>query len=216
MSIAENVARIKAELPPGVLLCAAAKQNGAQAVREAIRAGVDCIGENRVQELLNKESQGAYEGAPLHFIGHLQRNKARFIVGRCELIHSVDSHALMSVIDKIASSKSIVQDVLIEVNIGREETKSGVLPEELDEFLEGCFAFSSVRVVGLMAIPPAQGDPRRYFSAMHKLYVDMNAKKYDNKMKFLSMGMSGDYLAAAAEGANIVRVGTAIFGARIY
>lgn len=230
MDIEENVARIKAEIaaaavasgrrPEEVLLVAASKMNDAARVRRAIAAGVDACGENRVQEMLQKQAQGAYEGAPLHFIGHLQRNKARQVVGLAALIHGVDSVALLRELDRCAAAKGLRQDVLLEINIAGEASKSGFKPEELPAALEAAALLPSVRVRGLMAIPPvcASGDENRpFFTKMEQLFVDNGGKKYDNiSMDFLSMGMSGDYLAAIACGANMVRIGSAIFGARHY
>ena len=230
MSIAENVQAVRERMkaaalaagrdPGEVLLVAATKMNDADRVREAIAAGVDICGENRVQELLEKNAQGAYAGAPLHFIGHLQKNKVRQIVGLAELIHGVDSLALLAVIDRCAAGKGLVQDVLLEVNVGGEESKSGFAPEEVPAALEAASRFGSVRVRGLMAIPPIcllPEENRPFFQKMKQLYVDNGEKKYDNvSMDFLSMGMSGDYTEAIACGANMVRVGTAIFGARDY
>ncbi len=220
MSITENVKRIRAELPEGVLLVAASKMNGPEAVREAVAAGVDACGENRVQELLEKHAAGAYAGAQTHFIGHLQRNKVKQVVGLCDLIQSVDSEELLSLIEKRAAALGIRQDVLLEVNIGGEAAKSGVAPEALDGLLLAAAPLEHLRVRGLMTVPPICADPgetRRYFSAMYKLFVDIGRKKYDNIcMDFLSMGMSADYREAVGEGANMVRVGSAIFGARVY
>lgn len=218
--IAENVRKIKAELPAGVLLVAASKTNGADAVRAAIAAGVDACGENRVQELLEKNAQNAYAGAPLHFIGHLQRNKVNKVVGLCDLIESVDSAQLLTMISARARALGITQDVLIEINIGSEDSKSGIDRAELPALLELAAGETGLRVRGLMCIPPISERPGQntpYFRAMHDLFVDIGAKKYDNvSMDYLSMGMSGDYLDAAAEGANVVRVGSAIFGTRVY
>ena len=230
MSIAENVARIRAEMAEAakaagrdekdILLIAATKMNDADRVREAIKAGVDICGENRVQEMLEKNAAGAYEGAPLHFIGHLQKNKVKHVVGLAELIHGVDSLELLAVIDRTAAAKGIVQDVLLEVNIGGEESKSGFEPAKISCALEAAAAFSSVRVRGLMTIPPICENSAQimtYFDRMRQLFVDNGRKKYDNVfMDFLSMGMSADYREAIACGANMVRVGTAIFGRRIY
>lgn len=194
--------------------------NDASRVREAIAAGVDVCGENRVQEFLEKNSAGAYEGCPKHFIGHLQKNKVKYLVGEVELIHSVDSAELLETIARRAEKLGLVQDVLLEVNIGAEESKSGVSPEELGEILEKAADFPCVRARGLMAIPPICADPeenRTYFRRMYQLFVDIRAKKYDNvSMDFLSMGMSADFEVAISEGANMVRVGTGIFGARDY
>lgn len=220
MTITENVARIRAELPPGVLLVAASKMNSPERVREAIAAGVDACGENRVQELLEKHEAGAYEGVPKHFIGHLQRNKVRNVVGLCDLIQSVDSVELLDLISRRAASLGIRQDILLEVNIGGEAAKSGVAPAELDALLSHAATLEHVQVRGLMTIPPIcaqKAETRRYFAAMYKLFVDIRSKKYDNiSMEFLSMGMSADYMEAVREGANMIRVGSGIFGARDY
>ena len=225
MSIAENVAAIRARIDAAaqgrrVLLVAASKMNDAAAVREAIAAGVDACGENRVQELLEKNAQGAYAGAPLHFIGHLQKNKVKYLVGTADLIESVDSVELLRMIDARARKLGVTQDVLLEVNIGGEAVKSGFEPLALPEALEISGEFSSLKVRGLMAIPPvaeASGASRPYFARMRELFIDIGAKKYDNvSMDFLSMGMSGDFEDAIREGANVVRVGSAIFGPRNY
>ena len=228
--IGKNVEHVKAEIaqaagaagrdPAEILLVAATKMNDAAAVRAAIRAGVDICGENRVQEMLEKNAQGAYEGAPLHFIGHLQKNKVRQVVGLCELIHSVDSLSLLQEISKTAEKRGLVQDVLLEINIGNEESKSGFSPEEIGMALEEAAKMTAIRVRGLMAIPPICEKPeenRPFFLKMQKLFVDNCRKKYDNiSMDFLSMGMSGDYTEAIRCGANMVRVGTGIFGPRNY
>ena len=228
--IGKNVEHVKAEIaqaagaagrdPAEILLVAATKMNDAAAVRAAIRAGVDICGENRVQEMLEKNAQGAYEGAPLHFIGHLQKNKVRQVVGLCELIHSVDSLSLLQEIAKTAEKRGLVQDVLLEINIGNEESKSGFSPEEIGMALEEAAKMTAIRVRGLMAIPPICEKPeenRPFFLKMQKLFVDNCRKKYDNiSMDFLSMGMSGDYAEAVRCGANMVRVGTGIFGPRNY
>ena len=230
MSIAENVAKIREEMkkaaltagrdPKDILLCAATKMNDAQAVREAIAAGVDCCGENRVQEIQDKRPQGAYEGRPLHFIGHLQTNKVKYLVGVVDLIESVDRLELLECIEKQAAKRGVTQDILFEVNIGAEESKSGFTPIDASQMAAKMDAFPHVHLRGLMAIPPVSekpGDNRRYFAEMRNLFVDISAKKYDNvSMDCLSMGMSDDYPDAIAEGATLVRVGTAIFGARHY
>ncbi len=225
MSIAENVAAVRARIEAAaqgrrVLLVAASMMNDAGRVREAVAAGVDACGENRVQELVEKNAQGAYTGRPLHFIGHLQKNKIKYLVGVADLIESVDSAELLTLIDRRAEKLDVVQDVLLEVNIGREEAKSGLAPEDVVKTVEFAVPLAHVRVRGLMAIPPAADSPdktRPYFAAMRELFIDIAEKKYDNTpMDFLSMGMSGDFEAAIAEGANMVRVGSAIFGARDY
>ena len=203
-----------------VKLLAATKMNDAQRVRQAIAAGVDICGENRVQELQEKNAQGAYEGCPLHFIDHLQKNKAKFLVGTVELIHSVDSVELMQTIDRLARQKALVQDILVEVNIGGEEAKSGIVPEAADEMAARMAEFPNLRLRGFMTIPPIsteKGGNLRYFSKMYELYVDIKAKKYDNtNIDCLSMGMSDDFADAIKEGTTMIRVGTAIFGSRQY
>lgn len=228
MSIADNVKWIRDRIadaaiqsgrrPSDITLVAASKMNGAPRVREAILAGVDAVGENRVQELLAKDEKGAYAGAPLHFIGHLQSNKVKPLVARCQLIESVDSAQLLREIDHRAAEMGKVQDVLIEVNIGGEASKSGVSPENLKEILEIAPQFSSVQIEGLMCIPPISekiGGERPFFDRMYELFVDIKEKKYDNiSMQHLSMGMSSSFEDAILSGATMVRVGTAIFGDR--
>ena len=208
-TIAENIAAIRARIDAAarttgrtgadITLVAATKMNDAARVREAVAAGIDACGENRVQEMTEKLAQGAYTGAPLHFIGHLQTNKVRQVVGKVDLIQSVDSPELLAMIEKRAAGQGIVQDILLEVNIG------------------GC---AHIRVRGLMAIPPVaetSDGNHAYFTKMHELFVDIGRKKYDNVfMDFLSMGMSGDFEDAISAGANMVRVGSSIFGARDY
>ena len=230
MSIAENLALVQANIaraaekagrdPGDILLIGATKMNGADRVREAIEAGLPACGENRVQELLEKNEQGAYAGAHLHFIGSLQKNKVKYLVGLAELIHSVDSVELMKEIDKQAAKRGLVQDILLEVNTGGEESKSGFAPEKLPEMLAAAAQFPALRVRGLMTIPPICQSPEEnlpYFQLLRQLFIDNGEKKYDNvRMDFMSMGMSGDYEAAIACGANMVRIGTAIFGHRVY
>ena len=230
MSIAENVARIREEMnraalaagrnPDEIQLCAATKMNDADAVRQAIAAGVDCCGENRVQELTEKLRQDAYRGKSVHFIGHLQTNKVRQVVGKVDLIQSVDSERLLREIDREAVRQGLVQQVLLEVNIGQEESKSGFLAEEIPDLPEKCGEFSNICIKGLMAIPPIShnsGDNVKFFQKMSQLYVDIRRKKYDNVMvDCLSMGMSDDFTDAVRWGSTMVRVGTAIFGARNY
>ena len=230
MSIAENVARIRAEMnaaaiacgrdPKEILLCAATKMNDADAVRQAIAAGVDCCGENRVQELTAKLAENAYDGAPVHFIGHLQTNKVKQVVGKVDLIQSVDSERLLKEINKEAAKQGIIQNILLEVSIGEEASKSGFQAEDIPEMIEKIGFFPNVCVKGLMAIPPIsekEGENRKFFQKMFQLYVDIQNKINDNvKVDCLSMGMSGDYQDAIACGSTMIRVGTAIFGARNY
>lgn len=229
MSIAENVAEIRRQMasaalaagrnPKDILLCAATKMNDADAVRQAIAAGVDCCGENRVQELTAKLAQNAYDGAPVHFIGHLQTNKVRQVVGKVSLIQSVDSERLLAAIDREAARQGIVQDILLEVNIGGEASKSGLLPAETPQMARLAAGRPHIRLRGLMAIPPAAsiaGGNRKFFAQMRQLFVDIRTLLTDNKSDIdcLSMGMSGDFEDAVQEGATLVRVGTALFGPR--
>ena len=228
--ILENVARIRETMaqaaraagraPEEIRLCAATKMNDAEAVRAAIAAGVDCCGENRVQELQQKLPLGAYEGRPLHFIGRLQTNKVKYLVGTVDMIESVDRVALLEVIDKLARKRGVRQDILLEVNIAGQESKAGFTADEARQVAEKMAEYPGVRLCGLMAIPPVSekmGDNRIFFRQMRQLFVDIKAKRYDNiAMECLSMGMSDDYPDAIAEGSTMIRVGTAIFGARHY
>ena len=230
MSIAENIAAIRAAMnqaaidagrdPASIQLCAATKMNDADAVRQAIAGGVDCCGENRVQELVAKSAENAYEGAPVHFIGVLQTNKVKQVVGKVDLIQSVDRMNLLAAIEKEAARQNVIQNILLEINIGKEESKSGFLADEVFQVLEQLPNFPHVRVRGLMAIPPicqAEGDNSRFFQEICNLSVDITAKKYDNvTMECLSMGMSDDFVDAIRWGSTMIRVGTAIFGARNY
>ena len=229
MSIAENIARVRANIaaaakeagrkPEDVLLVGASKMNDAAACREAVAAGIDALGENRVQEMTAKLAEDAYRGAPLHFIGHLQRNKVRQVVGRADLIQSVGPLALLDEIEKAAAKLEIVQDILLEVNVAGEEAKSGFSPEELPAGALAALEREHVRVLGLMTIPPADAEREanlRYFDKVRALFVDMEEKLFHNGLQYLSMGMSGDYEDAIRAGATMVRVGTAIFGSRHY
>lgn len=229
MTIAENIARIRANMaaaareagrdPKEILLVGASKMNDAAACREAVAAGIDALGENRVQEMVQKLEQHAYDGAPLHFIGHLQRNKVRQVVGKADLIQSIGSLELLSEVDKQAQKLGLVQDILLEVNIGGEAAKSGFAPEAVEAAAAQTKELPGVRVRGLMTIPPADASRAEniaYFQKVRALYVDINKKIYDNGLEYLSMGMSGDFADAIRAGANMVRVGTAIFGARDY
>lgn len=229
MSITENIAQVRASIaqaaretgrdPSEILLVGASKMNDAAACREAVAAGIDALGENRVQEMVKKLADHAYDGVSLHFIGHLQRNKVRQVVGQVSLIQSVGSLELLEEIEKTAGRQDLVQDLLLEVNIGQEAAKSGFAPLEVFPAAETALSRPHVRVLGLMTIPPADADRDtnlRYFEEVRSLYVDINEKLFHNKLKYLSMGMSGDYPDAVRAGATMVRVGSAIFGARQY
>ena len=230
MSIAENVAAIRAAMesaardagrdPKEIKLCAATKMNDAAAVRQASAAGVDVCGENRVQELTQKLGENAYVGAPVHFIGHLQTNKVRQVVGKVDLIQSVGSLHLLEAVNKEAARQNLRQDILLEVNIGEEAAKTGFAASEILPLIDKIDSFSNICVRGLMAIPPISenpGDNSKFFLKMREIYVDIRAKKKDNVLvDCLSMGMSGDYLDAIRCGSTMVRIGTAIFGERHY
>ena len=204
--VRENI-RLAADGRP-VTLVGVAKTKPAQLVAQAIEAGLTVIGENYVQEIRDKSAAGAYEGAAVHMIGHLQTNKVKYVAGKVDLIQSVDSKALLEAISRRAAGLGTVQDVLLEVNIGGEAGKSGVQPDALEGLFETAAGLPGVRVRGLMAIPPAE-NTRAYFGPMYHLFVDNKAKKYDNiSMDILSMGMSDDYIDAIREGANMVRVGS--------
>ena len=229
MELAQNIQAVRAKIaqaaadagrtPGEITLCAATKVQTDETIRAAIAAGVQVCGENRVQELTAHLEAGAYEGARVHFIGHLQTNKVKQVVGKVELIHSVDSERLLRAIHSQAEKLGIVQDILLEVNIAGEESKGGCSPQEAEELARLTAQLPHVRLRGLMAIPPVSleiGANRPYFQAMRQLFVDIKGKMSDNQasMDCLSMGMSGDYADAIAEGATLVRVGTALFGPR--
>ena len=230
MSIAENVAAIRAAMesaardagrdPKEIQLCAATQMNAAAAGRQAIAAGVDVCGENRVQELTQKLGEKAYVGAPVHFIGHLQTNKVRQVVGKVDLIQSVGSLHLLEAVNKEAARQNLRQDILLEVNIGEETAKTGFAAGDILPLIDKIDSFSNICVRGLMAIPPISenpGDNSKFFLKMREIYVDIRAKKKDNvQVDCLSMGMSGDYLDAIRCGSTMVRIGTAIFGERHY
>ncbi len=230
MTISDNLALVRKNIARAaeragrraedIYLVGATKMNDAERVREAIAAGLAICGENRVQELVQKNAEHAYDGAALHFIGHLQKNKVNKVVGTASLIHSVDSVELMDCIARAAVARGIVQDILLEVNVGAEAAKSGFAPGGIPSALAHASALEGIFVRGLMAIPPicADGEENRpYFELMNQLFIDNSEKKYDNIcMDFLSMGMSGDYMTAIDCGANMIRLGTAIFGARDY
>ena len=206
--------------PAAVQLCAACKTRTAQTIAASAALPIDLFGENHVQELCANYDAGAYCGKPSHFIGHLQTNKIKKVLGRASLIQSVDSEHLLLAIEKEAAKAGIVQDILLEVNIGGEESKSGVSAESLWPLLDMAAAQPHIRLRGLMAIPPAAATPdetRAFFAQMRELLAKAADRHYENaKMDILSMGMSGDYPDAIREGATIVRIGTAIYGARDY
>ena len=229
MSIEERVRAVRARIdaaaraagrdPGEITLCAATKVQTSDAIRQAIAAGVPVCGENRVQEMTAHLADDAYAGARLHFIGHLQTNKVRQVVGKADLIQSVDSLHLLRAIEGQADRLGIVQDILLEVNIAGEASKGGFPPEEVLSAALQTAALDHVRLRGLMAIPPPVDAPeknRPFFAAMYQLFVDIRRKMEDNisDIDCLSMGMSDDFEEAVAQGATLVRVGTALFGPR--
>lgn len=181
-------------------------------VNKVIECGAGLIGENKVQEYLEKKDN--YLPAEVHFIGHLQSNKIKYIINSVKCIQSVDSIELAKEINKYAAKNGIVMNVLTEVNIGGEESKSGVAPERLEELIFSISELSSLKVKGLMAIPP-KDNSEAYFEKMQRLFNDMQSKNAENvTMDILSMGMSADYVEAIKYGSNIVRIGSGIFGSR--
>ena len=214
-----QAAREAGRNPADITLEAATKVQTSETIRAAIAAGITVCGENRVQELTAHLDDYAYDGARVHFIGHLQTNKVRFVVGRVDLIESVDSPRLLEAVDRQAARLGLVQDILLEVNIAREESKGGCLPEDLSALAQQAQALEHVRLRGIMSIPPVAvhpGENRGFFAQTRQLFVDIRNKMGDNDsdINCLSMGMSGDYEDAVREGATLVRVGTALFGPR--
>ena len=203
-----------------VALLAVTKTVPAERINAAIRLGVTQIGENRVQEFLQKKDALLLSETQAHLIGHLQTNKVRQIVGHVQMIQSVDSTRLAVAISRRSEELGIVTPVLVEVNIGGEEAKSGAAPDQLEDLLGEMHELKGLHVCGLMTVPPileTEREKREIFSKMYKLFVDIRAKKLDNiDMQELSMGMSGDYREAILEGSTMVRIGSAIFGKRHY
>ena len=228
--VAQNVQKIAQDVreaalqagrdPSEVQVMAVTKTVDPVLVNAAIGAGITLLGENKAQELCAKYDSYHKDGVQIHFIGHLQTNKVRQIVDKVSMVESVDSIKLAREIDRHCAAIGKVMDVLLEVNIGREENKTGIFPELLPALLEEAGKLEHIRVRGLMTIPPVcetEEEGLQYFSQMRQLFVDIKQKKYDNiSMEILSMGMSADYLAAVRCGSNIVRIGTAMFGQRNY
>ena len=201
-----------------ITLLAATKTVDVEVINRAIEAGVSFIGENRVQEFLSKYEQ--YNPVNMHFIGHLQTNKVKDIIDKVSLIHSVDSYRLAEEISRQAVKRNIIVNILLEINIGDEQSKSGFEYDEAVAAVEKIAKLGGIKIKGLMAIPPICATPdenRPYFAKMKKLFIDIGSKKIDNSsMDILSMGMSDDYQVAIEEGATMVRLGTALFGRRNY
>ena len=228
-NIKENVDIIRYEIgetcakvgrnPDEVLLMGVSKTKTAQDVEAAIKAGITLFGENRVQELVQKAEMFQKYNVPCHIIGNLQTNKVKYLPPLTNCIQSVDSLKLAKEIDKQYLKAGQIADVLVEVNIGEEESKGGIQLETAYEFIHEISEFKGIKVKGLMCVPPiCDGDMvRKYFAQMYQLFVDIQSKNVDNvNMDILSMGMSDDYKYAIMEGSNLVRVGSKIFGRRNY
>ena len=227
--VAENLAQVQKNInescnkinrgPNEVTLIAVSKTKPVEMLKEAYDAGARVFGENKVQEIVDKYDQMPSD-VKWHMIGHLQRNKVKYIVDKVAMIHSVDSLRLAETIEKEAAKKAVIVPILIEVNVAQEESKFGLKPEEVLPLIEQIADFSHIRIKGLMTIAPYVDNAeenREIFRELKKLSVDIAAKNINNvTMSVLSMGMTGDYMVAVQEGATMVRVGTGIFGARNY
>ena len=228
MSLAENIKEVNRRIeeacircgrnPAEITLVGASKTKPAADINEALSAGLKVIGENRVQELLEKYD-GIAKGTEIHLIGHLQSNKVKYIADKVALIHSVDSKHLAKEISRCGEKIGRDINVLIQVNVSGEESKSGIAPEMLDDLLDYIEGLSNIKVKGLMTIPPLDSgsmeNSRNIFKDLYKIYIDKKQKKYNNiNMSILSMGMSNDFEIAVEEGATMVRVGRAVFGSR--
>jgi PLP dependent protein len=216
--IKKNLNKIKLSLPEHVVCIAVSKTRTLEDIREVYELGIRDFGENKVQELIEK-----YDNIPKdvnwHIIGHLQRNKVKYIVGKVSLIQSLDSVRLLEEIEKQYKKANITANALVQINIGREESKTGIMIEELEDLLENIEKCQHVKVKGIMAIIP-RGDEessRRYFSVVREIWSSLGGRKFVNiTMEYLSMGMSNDYEIAVQEGSNMVRIGEGIFGKRNY
>lgn len=227
--VAENLAQVQKNInescskinrdPNEVTLIAVSKTKPVEMLKEAYDAGARVFGENKVQEIVDKYDQMPSD-VKWHMIGHLQRNKVKYIVDKVAMIHSVDSLRLAETIEKEAAKKAVIVPILIEVNVAQEESKFGLKPEEVLPLIEQIADFSHIRIKGLMTIAPYVDNAeenREIFRELKKLSVDIAAKNINNvTMSVLSMGMTGDYMVSVQEGATMVRVGTGIFGARNY
>ncbi|MBQ7900531.1 MAG: YggS family pyridoxal phosphate-dependent enzyme [Clostridia bacterium] len=224
MSIKQNIQEIQHNIeqacnkcgrdPKDVMLLAVTKTHTAEEINQVVEAGITCLAENRVQELLSKydDVQGDVQW---HLIGHLQKNKVKYIADKVVMIHSVESMSLVEEINKQCGKLGRVMDILVEINISGEESKHGITPRDVHQFVQQAAQFEHVRVRGLMTMAPkyAQTDQiHDIFAQLYKISVDISTKKYDNiSMDYLSMGMSNDYEIAVEEGSNIVRIGSALF-----
>ena len=218
MGIKENIEEIKLKIPINVKLLAVSKTKPIEALEEAYAAGMREFGENKVQELLEKEEK-FHKDVKWHLIGHLQTNKVKYLVDKVHLIHSLDSIKLLDEIEKVYGKNEKTVNTLIQINIGREESKSGILEENLDEFIEAIEKCNHILVKGIMVIIPKGNEEsnRYYFKRTKEIFENLKTKTFKNiSMDILSMGMTNDYMTAIEEGSNLVRVGTGIFGERNY
>ncbi|RXM57138.1 YggS family pyridoxal phosphate-dependent enzyme [Clostridium tetani] len=219
MSISENLYAIKKEIGNNVNLIAVSKTKPIEDIDKAYNLGIRDFGENKVQELVEKIDKFQKEDIRWHLIGHLQRNKVKYIVGKVYLIHSLDSIRLLKEIERKYKDEDKVAKVLIQINIGEDENKYGIKVEELEDMIKACEECSNVKIEGLMTILPMEDSEicKRYFKQMKKIFDDLKNRSFKNiEMKYLSMGMSGDYKIAIEEGSNMIRVGQGIFGKRDY
>ncbi|WP_053956923.1 YggS family pyridoxal phosphate-dependent enzyme [Inediibacterium massiliense] len=228
MSIEENIIHIRQEIhkaceksnrnPEEVKLIAVTKTVDSSKINEAIAQGIEDVGENKVQEIINKYDQ--VSPVSFHMIGHLQTNKVKYIIDKVKLIHSLDRISLAKEIDKRAKQNNKVMDVLVQINVAKEDTKFGMYKEEVYDFLEQIKCFENIKVKGLMTIAPYEEDPeevRKYFKELKEIFEEIKTKDFSHvEMKYLSMGMTNDFQIAIEEGANFIRVGTGIFGKRNY
>lgn len=218
--IKENLEKIMASLPDGVTLLGASKTVPAEYINFAADCGLKVIGENRVNELLSKYDDIDKEKLEIHFIGQLQTNKVKYIIDKVSLIHSVDSLRLAEEISRRAVAKGLLMPVLVEINIGGEESKGGIPPEEAEAFIKKISLLEGIRVEGIMAIPPKCDEEHKnieIYQKLSKIFIDIKAQNVDNvNMRILSVGMSGDWETAVEHGSNMVRIGSGIFGSRIY
>lgn len=218
MAIKENIEELEAKIPKEVKLLAVSKTKPLEDLEEAYKVGIRDFGENKVQEL-NKKSETFHNDVRWHFIGHLQTNKVKYLVDKVYLIHSLSSINLLNEMEKVFGKANKVANTLIQINIGREESKSGILEEDLDNFIEEIEKCTYVSVKGIMVIIP-KGDEisnRKYFKKTKEIFENLKIKKYKNiSMEILSMGMTHDFMTAIEEGSNLVRIGTGIFGERSY
>ena len=203
-----------------ITVIAVTKTVDSERANEALKSGLNNLGENRVQEFMNKYEKMDNSNINWHIIGHLQTNKVKYIINKVRLVHSLESLSLAEEIDKRSKQHDIVTEVLIEMNIGEEESKFGLKKEELFDFIKSIEHLENIRIVGLMTVAPFsenKEDVRWVFKEMKNLYDKVSSMNFKNvKMKYLSMGMTNDYDVAIEEGANIIRIGTAIFGSRVY